>query len=184
MEAEAGVTAGSGVSPPLPDPPPDLPPLYLDPGLWARLTPSWRHAVLFSLQRTGWGGRAVAVADLPHPGWTHFITEKAWPGPVAAAARGKLCFANTRPPGSSPHILCKHPGLSSPGQQRGHGCWVPSNRQGSSWARCRLGVLAEAALGRACPGCPPASQWPQCLEMNTGVTVPGSSQIFSHLSLS
>lgn len=141
--SRAGVTPGSAVSLPLPDPPP----LYLDPGLSARLTPRGRHTVLFSLQRTGWGSLAMAVADLLHPGWAHFITKKARPGLAASAAWGKLCFANTEPPESLSQILCKHPEHSSSSQQQGYSCLGALPLSGQL-----LGSLEPGGPGRGCSG--------------------------------
>lgn len=119
---EPGLSAGSAVSLPLLDPPS----LYLDPGLWAKLTPKGRHGVLSSLQRTGWGSPAIAVADLLHPGWAHFITRRAWPGLAASVAPGKSVLCTTlRHLASSSRILCKHRGHCSPASSKDMAVWVP-----------------------------------------------------------
>lgn len=164
--AEPGPSSGSAVSLPLLDPPS----LYLYPGLWARLTPRGRQVVLSSLQRTGWGVLAIAVADRLHPGWAHFITRRAWPGLAASVALGKsvLCttlshlpfhpesYASTQVLAALPAARawlsgCPATARLSPGLTLDQRPW-----QGLLWAGISY-----------CP------QWQCCLEVNIGITIPG-----------
>lgn len=143
-------------------------PLYLDPGLCARLTPEGRHAFLSSLQRTGWGGRPGLRLTGPTQGG-HISS----PGSLAKACilwPGEGCaLHNTEPPGASSRTLCKHPGHSGPGRARA-GCPGALRLPGSSWARsgwqprkgCSGGVPPRT------PHCPP---WQQCLQVNTGIPI-------------
>lgn len=74
-ETGLGLLPESSGSLPLLDPPP----WHLNPGLWARLKPVRRHAVLSFSSGVGWGGMGWGgheVANRLCPRWTHFITRR------------------------------------------------------------------------------------------------------------
>lgn len=88
-------------------------------------------------------------------------------------ARGKLCFAQHPATWIFIPALCKHQDIPAAGSTR---AWLP---RCPSAARADPGSLQAGGPGPAALEGPArfsyGPQWQQCLEMNTGITVPGRS---------
>lgn len=135
-ETEPGLEPGSTVLLPLPD----SPPLYLDPGLWVKLTPRERHSVLFWLQR---GGAVQPWQRLTGPTQCGHISSPRKSGEGLQPLRsGKAVLCRNDHLDPSSQILCKHPGHFSPGSRECRAAWGHFTCQGSSWAYSRLGGQA------------------------------------------
>lgn len=139
-------------------PPGSAGPCTLVPGPWApgQANTQRRHAVLFSLQRTGWGCWPWLWLTGPTQGG-HIRHQESLAKVCNSEARGKLCFAQHRATWIFIPTLCKHSGHSSRGQRKGMAAQVPFHCQGGSrltpdqWPWPRL-------LWRVLPGFPTATK--------------------------
>lgn len=115
-ETEPGLEPGSTVLLPLPD----SPPLYLDPGLWVKLTPRERHAVLFWLRR---GGAVQPRPRLTGPTQSGYISSPRKSGEGLQPLRsGKAVLCRNELLGSPIPNFMQAPSTFQPWQQGVQGC--------------------------------------------------------------